>query len=451
LSVAAGPEARPVARKSSRFSLGLPAFVASAPLPRRLAWLTATRLVLLMVALTLVGRFYLRAGYDSSSYTLRATLATFAVSFALAAVYAVVLRSGRWFEQLSDVQLVLDQLTWTVVAYLTGGVTSGATSFYGLTCLVGASLTGMRGAAIAAGAGALSSGALAMLLQQHWLQPPPDQPASVYAVSTDELWFYGSVLLLVLVVVALLAGTLAERLRWAGGELVLATERAARAERMAGLGRLAAGLAHEIRNPLGSIAGSIQLLKTIPGLSEEDRSLCDIIQREASRLNDLVTDMVDLSRPRHPLIVATDAAAVAREVVELASASGRGVSDVAIRYEGLAAAAVRADGGQLRQLIWNLVRNGVQVSRPGEAVVVEVRENEQAQIELSVSDSGSGIDEAAKDRLFDAFFTTRSQGTGVGLAVVKRIVDDHGFLIHVDSVVGKGARFRVTLADHRSP
>jgi two-component system sensor histidine kinase HydH len=445
------PEARPVASRIGRFSLGLPEFVASAPLPRRLAWLTAIRLVLLMVALLLVGRFYLRAGYDSSSYTLRVTLATLAVSFALAAVYAAILRSGRWFTQLSDVQLVLDQLTWTVVAYLTGGVTSGATSFYGLSCLVGASLTGMRGAAIAAAAGALSYGGLAIALQRHWVHPPPDQPASVYVVSTDELWFYGSVLLLVLVVVALLAGTLAERLRWTGGELMLATERATRAERMAGLGRLAAGLAHEIRNPLGSIAGSVQLLKTIPGMADEDRRLCEIIQREASRLNDLVTDMVDLSRPRDPLIVAIDAAAVAREVVELASASGRGVSDVIVRYQGLPAASVRADGGQLRQLIWNLVRNAVQVSRPGEAVVVEVRENAAGEIELSVTDSGSGIDEAAKDRLFDAFFTTRSQGTGVGLAVVKRIVDDHGFLIHVDSEAGKGAQFRVTLADHRTP
>ncbi len=427
-------------------ALGLPPILGSDLLGRRLAWITGARLFFLMVALALLGRFHLRNPYDVGSFTLRATLATLAFSFALAAVYGAVLRSGRWLERLADLQLVFDQLTWTVVAYLTGGITSGATSFYGLSCLVGASLNGMRGAAVAAAAGALSYGALVLLLARGWLEPPPDQPASLYDVGSQELWFYVCVLLLVLVVVSLLAGTLAERLRWTGGELVLATERADRAERMAALGRLAAGLAHEIRNPLGSIAGSIQLLKTVPNLSEEDRRLCDIVQREAARLNDLVTDMVDLSRPRSPLITDLDAAAVAREVVVLAGASGRSVSDVEVRYEGPASETVRADGAQLRQLIWNLVRNAVQASRPGDVVTVGITRNAAGLVELSVEDRGAGLDETAKERLFDAFFTTRSQGTGVGLAVVKRIADEHGFPIHVESAAGRGATFRVTLA-----
>jgi signal transduction histidine kinase len=309
----------------------------------------------------------------------------------------------------------------------------------------------MRGAAVAAAAGALSYGALVLLLVRGWLKPPPDQSPSLYAVGAQELWFYVSVLLLVLVVVSLLAGTLAERLRWTGGELKLATERADRAERMAALGRLAAGLAHEIRNPLGSIAGSIQLLRTVPDLSEEDRRLCDIVQRETARLNDLVTDMVDLSRPRSPLISDLDVAAVAREVVVLAGASGRSVSDVAVRYDGPDSAMVRADGAQLRQLIWNLVRNAVQASRPGETVTVRITQSSSGPIELSVEDRGPGIDETAKERLFDAFFTTRSQGTGVGLAVVKRIADEHRFPILVESAAGQGAIFRVTLAATAAP
>lgn len=425
--------------------------VGAGQLPRRLAWLTGARLLFLAVALTLVGAFYLRDPGDTESYTLRLTLAMLAVSFALAATYAILLRAGRWLERLADVQLVLDQATWTVVAYVTGGATSGATSFYGLSCLVGASLTGMRGAALAAVSGGLFYGALATALFQGWLSPPADQPASLYALSVQELRFYLLVHVLVLVVVALLAGTLAERLRWTGGELVLATERADRAERMAALGRLAAGLAHEIRNPLGSIAGSIQLVRTAPGLSEEDRRLCDIIQSEASRLNDLVTDMIDLSKPRKPQLADVDAAAIAREVVELAAKSGRAVSDVRVEYVGENAALVRADGSQLRQLIWNLVRNAVQVSGPGDTVTVEVREARDGAIELVVRDNGPGIDAAAMDRLFDAFFTTRSQGTGIGLAVVKRIADEHGFSIRVESHEGWGASFHVRLGPRVLP
>lgn len=431
-----------------RVTLGIPEMLGSGPLARRLAALTGARLVLLSVSFVLVGVFYLRGKFGLTSFSWRVALEAFGVSFGLTGMYAVWLRRGRHMERLAEAQLTIDQLMWTVVVYLTGGASSGATSFYGLSCLVGASLLGLRGAALAALSGAASYGALVFALQSGFLSSPADQPASIYRLSPDELTFYVLVNLLVLIVVALLAGTLADRLHWTGGELAAATERADQAERMAGLGRLAAGLAHEIRNPLGSIAGSIQLLRTARGLSDEDQRLCDIIQRETSRLNDLVTDMVDLSKPKKPIFASVDAARVAREVVSLAAKSGRAVSDVDVSYSGVELAEVTADGAQLRQLIWNLVRNAVQASRPGEGVQVAV-ELSGGRAWLRVSDRGVGIDEAAKARLFDAFFTTRSQGTGMGLAVVKRIADEHGFSIAVESSRGRGATFSVDLGAQR--
>jgi signal transduction histidine kinase len=425
-----------------KFSLGIPEMLASSALPRRLAYLSAARLLLLTLSLALVGTSYLR-GVETSSTTLRIGLGLLVISFALASVYALVLRLGRGLTLLADVQIVLDQLTWTVVAYLTGGASSGAASFYGLTCLIGAALSGSRGALVAAGSGLIGYSSLVLLMASGVLSPPPDQPAAIYRLTADEVRFYLAVNALVQLVVAWLAGTLAERLRWTGGELVIATERAESAERMAALGRLAAGLAHEVRNPLGSIAGSIELLRTTPALSLEDRQLCDIISREASRLNDLVTDMVDLSRPRKPDFATVDVAQVAREVVELAGKSGRAVSDVTVAYEGPASLFVVADGAQLRQLIWNLVRNGVQASSPGKTVRVVLTAGDAPV--LSVIDQGAGIDDSARERLFDAFFTTRSHGSGIGLAVVKRIADEHGFDIDVASGQGRGATFGVTL------
>jgi two-component system sensor histidine kinase HydH len=426
-----------------RISLGVPEMLASSALPRRLALFTAARLVFLTLCLALVGLLYLR-GASLGSTTLRIGLVLLAVSFGLAGLYAVVLRVGRGLPFLADAQIVLDQLTWTVVAYLTGGASSGAASLYGLSCLVGAALSGSRGAALAAGSGVALYSSLVLLLGSGTLLPPPDQPAAVYHLTAEGIRFYLAVNALVLLVVALLAGTLAERLRWTGGELVIATERADRAERMAALGRLAAGLAHEIRNPLGSIAGSIDLLRAAPELSNDDQKLCDIIAREAGRLNDLVTDMVDLSRPRRPELAPVDVALVAEDVVALAGGSGRAVSDVEVVYEGPPSLTVEADGAQLRQLVWNLVRNGVQASSPGRPVRVVLADGPEGPV-LSVIDRGIGIDEEARARLFDAFFTTRSHGTGVGLAVVKRIADEHGFPIDVESDAGQGATFRVTL------
>jgi signal transduction histidine kinase len=202
---------------------------------------------------------------------------------------------------------------------------------------------------------------------------------------------------------------------------------------------------------LGSIAGSVQLLRTNPALSTDDRKLCDIIQRETARLNDLVGDMMDVSKPRKPEISTINVARIAREVVELSSKQGRGVSDVAVAYEGENAIAIRADGAQIRQLIWNLIRNGVQASKAGGKVEVRIEVAPDGSVVLTVSDDGVGIDPEARARLFDAFFTTRSHGTGIGLAVVKRIADDHGFRIEVDNTLGSGAVFRVSLGSRVPP
>jgi signal transduction histidine kinase len=412
-------------------------------LRRRLAWVAGGRLLFLVGALVLVGGFYLRQDPSLDSYSVQLGLGVLGVSFALAAAYAVALRAKWNAELLAHTQLVLDQLTWTVLVYLTGGMASGATSFYGLSCLLGAILTGLRGAFVAAFSGAAAYVGLIYALHSGYLTPPRDQPASVYRVLPGETTYYLFVNLLVLIVVMLLAGYLAERLRITGGALARAEVRAIEAERMAALGRLAAGLAHEIRNPLGSIAGSVRLLKTAAGLGEEDRQLCGIVEREAARLNDLVTDMTDLAKPRPPNIVELDASATVREVVTLAGRSGRAATDVSVRFEGSDGLIIRADPGQYRQLVWNLVRNAVQASTAGDEVSVRLETDARGMVVLAVADRGVGIDQAARERLFDAFFTTRHKGTGIGLAVVKRIADDHGFRIVVESAAGRGATFKV--------
>ncbi|MCA9630141.1 MAG: two-component sensor histidine kinase [Myxococcales bacterium] len=424
-------------------SLGIPDALAGAALPRRLVWLTGGRVLLLALLLGLLGGLGLKGdALVLDQFTPRLSLLTLFASFVLAGIYSLVLRSGKHLEVLADLQVIFDQVVWTVLAYLSGGASSGAASLYGLSCAVGAILTGFRGAGIAAVSGIVCYGTLVTSLHLGWLGPPPDQPLQAYVYTPKELGYYSLLNSLVIVTVMLLSGTLAERLAKAGGQIQAAEERAEEAERMAALGRLAAGLAHEIRNPLGSISGSIQLLKTSSALAEEDKQLCEIIQRESSRLNDLVTDMMDLSRPRKPDRRRMDLAVTAREVVELSATSGRAVSDVQVVYLGPDHAFIEADGAQMRQLVWNLVRNAVQASSAGDEVRVRLSDVDSG-YELAVEDDGIGIEEEARERLFDAFFTTRSKGTGVGLAVVKRIADEHGFRVEVDSSEGHGARFRV--------
>jgi two-component system sensor histidine kinase HydH len=428
-----------------KLRLGIPESLVGAPLTRRLLWLNLIRLLVLILLLVLIGSTFASRYVDPTAESGRLALITVALSFALTGASTFVLKRGLQVERIADTHLVLDQVTWTVLIYVSGGINSAATPFYGLTCVAGAISTGLRGAWLAAGAAIASYGVMTLGFWRGWLSGPSDQPRVSYLFSSEDLAYHAGLNVLGVLVVTLLAGYLAERLRLTGGKLVVAEARAESAERMAALGRLATGLAHEIRNPLGSISGCVQLLQSAPGLDAEERQMCSIIRREASRLDDLVTDMIDLTRPRQPSLEAIDVIGTVRDVVDLASSSGRAVSDVIVRYVGPPGClCIRADAAQLRQLIWNLIRNAVQASSPGDDVLVRVS-NAGGRACLSVIDQGIGIDPDARDRLFDAFFTTRSHGTGVGLAVVKRIADEHGFAVQVQSQQGQGATFSVDM------
>jgi two-component system sensor histidine kinase HydH len=417
-------------------------------LAARIAWITGLRLAFLMLLLGATATLYLRGELARYPVSLRIVFLTIVAGFAQAAVYAAVLRTGKRLQSLAWAQIAIDQLTWTAIVYVSGGAASGATSFYALTCLMGAILVGRRGATFAAGLGVGIYAMLCASFHFGWVHPPADQNSASYAVEAHDLIYPLLLNTLGVSVVALLAGYLAERLRLTGGALQVATARAYEAERLAVLGRIAAGLAHEIRNPLGSITGSIEMLRESPELSDDDRRLCDIVQREARRLNDLVGDMVDLSKPRPPRAEATDIAALARDVVALASNAARG-SDVIVSYDGPQDAAVaRCDGGQMRQVVWNLVRNAIQASTAGSTVTVRVVPDAR-EVTLAVEDQGEGIPEDIGSHIFEDFFTTRTHGAGIGLAVVRRIMEDHaamGARIAVERAVHGGARFRVTLS-----
>ena len=418
----------------------------------RLAWITGLRLAFLTLLLGALAFFYFGGQLERYPFSLRIVFFSIGVSYSLGGVYALVLRAKKFPRLLAIAQIILDQATWTAIVYVSGGPTSGATSFYALTCLVGAILIGARGAAIAAGAGLALYGALIAGTELRFILPPIDQAHDVHVLAFAELRYPILVNGLGILIVAVLAAYLAERLRITGGALEKAEVRAHEAERLAELGRIAAWLAHEIRNPLGSISGSVEMLRESTALSEEEKQLCAIVHREAARLNELVSDMLDLSRPRPAEIGDVDVSALVREVVALARRS-ENAGNVSIEIAGAEETAMaRCDGAQIRQVLWNLVRNAVQVSP--EHGKVEVRlASRDGSIELEVQDSGPGIADEARGRIFDAFYTTRSHGAGIGLAVVKRIIDEHapyGASISVETT-SAGAVFRVILPKSAKP
>lgn len=217
-----------------------------------------------------------------------------------------------------------------------------------------------------------------------------------------------------------------------------------RGERLAAIGGLAAGIAHEIRNPLASISGSIELLRSVRELDGDNRQLMEIVLREVDRLNALVTEMLDYARPRPAMPGAVDLGSIVDETVRV-FAQDRSSPGVAVRAEGVdTEVAIEADAAQLRQVIWNLLRNAAEASSAGGEIVVKLGGDERW-AELHVEDTGVGIPPEDLERIFEPFFTSKTRGTGLGLATVHRIVTEHGGTVGIESQVGRGTRVTVRL------
>ncbi|AKF07143.1 two-component system sensor histidine kinase NtrB [Sandaracinus amylolyticus] len=228
-------------------------------------------------------------------------------------------------------------------------------------------------------------------------------------------------------------------------EIAQLRAKAEKAERLAVLGQLAAGLAHEIRNPLGSISGSVELVRDAQELGEEDRRLLGMVLGEVERLNELVTTMLDVGRPVTPDRIDVDLRSLAGEVIEVARRGPTRSAGVEVRLEADEDVHAHADPAQLRQVLWNLVKNAMQYSPRGAVVTVRVRALEDGSVSLEVEDRGAGIAAEDLEKVFDMFFTKRRHGVGLGLALVKQIVEAHGGQVRVESRPGAGARFRVVL------
>ena len=197
---------------------------ADSPLSTRLAMLTALRLLVLTIFLGLTATLYL-GGLPVGGFSSRVAAFALAAAYGAAFMYAVLLRRGKSLPTVALAQLVTDQVTWTVFVYITGGASSGGTSLYGLTCLSGAILLGLRGATVAAVSGASAYALLCVGFVTGLLPAPVDQPAEAYVTHWAEVRYPLIVNLLAIAVVTFLASYLAERLRATGGRLAQATAR----------------------------------------------------------------------------------------------------------------------------------------------------------------------------------------------------------------------------------
>jgi signal transduction histidine kinase len=241
-------------------------------------------------------------------------------------------------------------------------------------------------------------------------------------------------------------GTLATAFNAMVRALTRAQEDLLAAARFALIGELAAGIAHEVRTPLGILRGSAQMLaRTVPPEPPQCGELATMIVEEVDRLERVVTGLLELARPRAPSLAPTALASVLGRAIGFLARQAR-ERRVEVRAElDARLPSVECDAEQIYQVALNLILNAVQVVPAGGHVVVRTLAAERGRLGFEVADDGPGIPPELRDRIFTPFVSTRPGGTGLGLAVVDRIVRAHGGTVKVESEVGRGATFRVEL------
>ncbi|MDQ4120986.1 MAG: ATP-binding protein [Acidobacteriota bacterium] len=219
-----------------------------------------------------------------------------------------------------------------------------------------------------------------------------------------------------------------------------------RKDRLAAVGRVAAGLAHEIRNPLGAMRGAIQVLKPSMQENSSQAQLMDIVLRESDRLNTIITNFLTYARPKKGEVTETDICEALRESITLLRHSPDLRSNHNL-IEDLPDEPVlaTADAAGLKQVFWNLARNAVQAMPDGGELAFKLRYLNKSRLQILFSDTGCGMPAAQVERLFEPFSQSTTGGTGLGLSIVYQIIRDHCGTINVRSQEGKGTTITIEL------
>lgn len=215
-------------------------------------------------------------------------------------------------------------------------------------------------------------------------------------------------------------------------------------EKMAAVGGLAAGIAHEIRNPLASISGSVELLSQTTA-SDDDRKLMRIILKEIDRLNGLITEFLDYSSPEKPPTDPVDLVSLVKETIEGLGLNKQLRVDIKIQMDLPERAVILGRRDKLKQAFLNITLNAFQAMEKVESANFSAQiQLDQNRWKVTLKDTGCGMSETTLRRMFEPFHTTKSKGTGLGLAVTHKILEGHGAQIFVESEQGKGTCFTLS-------
>jgi two-component system, NtrC family, sensor histidine kinase HydH len=411
----------------------------------RLKWLMLCRLIFSILLLGSTVLFQLGEG---SSFLARPLVALYGLTagiFLLSFFYGILLQRVRRKIILAYAQLIADTLIVTLIIFLTGSFSSLFPFLYMVVIIYSSMLLYRQGCLVVATCCAVGYTLLVGLdffafLTTFGISANP----SIASYGGAYVLYKLAITVSAFYAVAVLSCMLSEQVRKSRLELQAMADHVKRVKRVAAIGEMAAGLAHEIKNPLAALTGSIQLLREDLHLAPDHQRLMAIILREADRLSSLVTNFLLFARPPAAKAKPIELGPALLAAVELfekdRSFSGR----IAISKDVCQGLWVEMDPMHLQQVCWNLLLNAAEAIGATGHVRVSVSAISKRQACVRISDDGCGMTAATIKSIFDPFFTTKPSGTGLGLSIVQRILEPYRTRLAIESKPNCGSTFCMT-------
>jgi len=341
------------------------------------------------------------------------------------------------------IQLVFDLFLITAFVYISGGVTSSMYFLYVFAIIAASLVISKRAAYLAAGLAAILFGLL--VDGMYFGIIPYFSPEHDVRLGLGSILFTMLMAWSVFFIIAFLINYLSESLRKTREQLRRAQKELVIKERLAEAGRVSASLAHEIRNPLAAISGSVQVLRKELPLGEEHRTLMDIVVRESNRVSQSIDQFLDFAVPVKQVFTEVNVPDLLDETLTMLRSSGElnGHVHLAGNYAGPGPKFV-ASANQLKQVFWNLAKNAVKAMPEGGTLTIDLL-GDKGGLKIRFADTGVGMTEEDKTHLFEPFYSGFENGRGLGMANVRRIVDDYEGTIAVRSELDKGTEVLITL------
>ena len=361
------------------------------------------------------------------------------VIFFLSVIYALSLYHIKHHLIFAYIQLVVDTAVVTAILFVTGSFSSIFSFLYLVVIIYSSILLPKRGTLVIAALCSIQFGILVDLEYYGVIYPFGENDGLLASVYTGSQVFYKILITMIACfAVALLSNFLSEQVRETRRELRTMEDHVKRVEKMASIGEMAAGMAHEIKNPLASLIGSIQLLSEDLRYEPDHDRLMRIILREADRLSSLVNNFLLYARPPAGRVEAVEVDKILMDTVELLKKDATTDGRITIARKIQPQIWVSMDSEHLRQIFWNLLLNAAEAI-DGEGVIeIEMYASKNRHAFVRITDDGIGMTREDLKSIFNPFFTTKPAGTGLGLSIVHRILEAYDAWLNIDSEAGKG-------------